>query len=364
MLRLACTFLLLLFPTVCKASCLPIDLAPNLQQEFESASLVARLQLIQPTQDMDLACGIQVFSENDSGGNYIIINTLPSYEIVELFKGPATPTTIPVVWFTDTGFRTDLPSFLTSDDSGGVLAFLRAHTTCQNETSFWIYEDDYEPIPYEMSECSYQNMPWNSVNDDTVDWLRQQTINVEETTITTTMTPEETTTEEEETTTFTTTLEEETTTMEEETTTGESFTTFTTTTPEETATATTEEEEDTTVISTSTTPEEDKTTTEEDSNSSMAPTTPTYSIGVIPTVAPAPTSIPTGEYCILIMLSFKSCNSFLTILCLLRHFIWQMQFQLRNQPRNPLPLHLWFQPVSTKRNPPPRFVLPRLPFQH
>lgn len=133
---------------------------------------MARLQLIQPAQDLELACGIQVFSESDR--TYIITNTLPAYEILEIFKGPSIPTTIPVVWFTDTGFRTEIPSFL-SDDSGGFLAFLGAQRNCQNETSFWMLGDDEEPIPYEMSECSYHNMPWSSVDDDDVEWLRQQT---------------------------------------------------------------------------------------------------------------------------------------------------------------------------------------------
>jgi hypothetical protein len=49
MLFLACTlFLLLLFPTASNGDCVTIDLAPTLEQEFETASLVARLQLIQP----------------------------------------------------------------------------------------------------------------------------------------------------------------------------------------------------------------------------------------------------------------------------------------------------------------------------
>ena len=167
-----CTLILLLLPTACEASCLPIDLAPNFQQEFEAASLVARLQLIQPAQDLELACGIQVFSESDR--TYVITNTLPAYEILEIFKGPSIPTTIPVVWFTDTGFRTEIPTFITSVDDPGFLAFLGAQRNCQNETSFWMLGDDEEPIPYEMSECSYHNMPWSSVDDDDVEWLRQQ----------------------------------------------------------------------------------------------------------------------------------------------------------------------------------------------
>eukprot|EP00544_Gedaniella_sp_CCMP2646_P015149 CAMPEP_0202488918 /NCGR_PEP_ID=MMETSP1361-20130828/6818_1 /ASSEMBLY_ACC=CAM_ASM_000849 /TAXON_ID=210615 /ORGANISM="Staurosira complex sp., Strain CCMP2646" /LENGTH=286 /DNA_ID=CAMNT_0049118589 /DNA_START=111 /DNA_END=971 /DNA_ORIENTATION=+ len=180
MLFFACiSFLLLLFPTASNALCLPIDLAPTLEQEFETASLVARLQLIQPPQDMELACGMEVFTENEievDSSPYVITNTLPAYEILEVFKGPSFPTTIPIVWFTDTGLRTVLPTSFTDNNSDGFLAFLTAIQTCQNETSFWVYEEDYEPIPYEMSECSYTNMPWSSVSDGDVEWLRQNAV--------------------------------------------------------------------------------------------------------------------------------------------------------------------------------------------
>lgn len=180
MLFFACSlFLLLLFPTACNALCLPIDLAPTLEQEFETASLVARLQLIQPPQDMELACGMEVFTENEievDSSPYVITNTLPAYEILEVFKGPSFPTTIPIVWFTDTGRRADLPTSFTDNNSDGFLAVLTAIQTCQNETSFWAYEEGYEPIPYEMSECSFNNMPWSSVSDGDVEWLRQNAV--------------------------------------------------------------------------------------------------------------------------------------------------------------------------------------------
>jgi hypothetical protein len=171
--------LLLLFPTASNGDCVTIDLAPTLEQEFETASLVARLQLIQPPQDMELACGMEVFTENEidvDSSPYVITNTLPTYEILEVFKGPSFPTTIPIVWSTDTGRRADLPTSFTDNNSDGFLAVLTAIQTCQNETSFWVNEEDYEPIPYDMSDCSYTNMPWSSVSDGDVEWLRQNAV--------------------------------------------------------------------------------------------------------------------------------------------------------------------------------------------
>jgi len=171
MLLLAC--LLLILPTTTNASCLPIDEAPTLREQFNSSELVARLQLKDPPETIKLPCGVLVFDESQVA--YVIVDEFPAYEIIELFKGQAPEGDIPIVWWTDTGYRTSIPYYIT-DDPDGFLGVMDGFRTCQNDTSFWLYEEDYEPLPYEMGSCSYSNRPWSSVSDDDQEWLRQQAV--------------------------------------------------------------------------------------------------------------------------------------------------------------------------------------------
>lgn len=159
--------LLLLIPT-CHAACLSEEDSPTMREQFETSELVGRFKLVDPSQQMMLPCGILVWT----GIEYSIIDELNSYQVVELFKG-SVDSEIPIVWWTDTGYRQAIPSYFTEDDEG-FLAVMNSYRTCQNDTNFWMYEDDYEPIPYEMGECSYSNQPWSEVSEEDKAWLRAQ----------------------------------------------------------------------------------------------------------------------------------------------------------------------------------------------
>lgn len=167
------TCLLFSLAPLANAACLPIDLAPTFQEEVNAADFVALVQLKEPPELMKLPCGIQVYGEPNIG--YIITEELPVYEIIEVFKGSSSETEIPIVYWTDTGYRVDIPEFLT-DDSQGFLAVMRTFTTCQNETNVWIYgPDEYSQgnLPYEISSCQYGNQRWSDVSDENEEWLRQ-----------------------------------------------------------------------------------------------------------------------------------------------------------------------------------------------
>jgi len=168
LLLLAC---LLLLPTATNADCLPFDLAPTMREEFVTAELVARITIKDPPESIQLPCGFPVYRE----AGYVIEDKLPAYEILELFRGKAPDGDIPIIWWTDTGYETTIPVHITDDDEG-FLAVMNGFRTCQNETNDWIYEDDYEPLPYELGQCSYSNQPWSSVSDVDREWLRQQAV--------------------------------------------------------------------------------------------------------------------------------------------------------------------------------------------
>lgn len=159
------------------ASCVVIDEAPTLQEEFVSAEMVARLARSKSGETtMELPCGIFVYD-----GDYVIIDELDAYEVLEVFKGDTYQEgdDMPLVWWTDTGYRQNIPSYVTGtndEDDDGFLAILRGRRVCQNETNTWIYEEDDEPVPFELSECSYSNKPWSSVSDEEKEWLRQQAV--------------------------------------------------------------------------------------------------------------------------------------------------------------------------------------------
>ena len=173
MLLLTC--LLLLLPMSTHGACLPIDLAPTLQEQYEASELVARLKLKDPPETIQLPCGILVFDEQGTF-TYIIQDQFPSYEIIELFKGNVDGSEIPIAWWTDTGYRTNIPTYIT-DDADGFLAIMDSHKVCENDTSTsFPYPDDYKPIPYEAGECSYGNQRWSSVSEEDQAWLREQAV--------------------------------------------------------------------------------------------------------------------------------------------------------------------------------------------
>ena len=168
MLRIGtCFFVCLLssFARLCIGDCAePL----SIQEQFEASPLVARL-MFTSSDPATLPCGLEAYDEEEGT---IILDTLPVYEVLEVFKGNVTAAEIPIVWGTDTGFRQQIPSSFNATE--GFLAFLAALRYCNNGTNFFLYPDDFEPTPYEMNECVVVSQPWSTVSDEDRAFLKYQ----------------------------------------------------------------------------------------------------------------------------------------------------------------------------------------------
>ena len=141
-----------------------------IREQFDLSSYVARLNY---TGDKtDLACRLRVY--NTVSGTNELVDSLSSYQVVEVFKGDdlIERDTIPLFLTTDTGFVPDIdPKFNSATE--GFLVFLFPWRRCYDELGGpYMYFDDFEPTPFSTSNCVSANTVWSEVSEADQSFLR------------------------------------------------------------------------------------------------------------------------------------------------------------------------------------------------
>ena len=142
------------------AAPLPVQEAYN----ADYTAIVARLSLTERV--ADASCSYRVAWE----GN-VIRNDFFVYKVEEVFKGTLEEE-LPVIYWTDTGYRRDMPSYLT-ESTEGFLAFLGSD--CQSPSD-WTEPNPDGPVPFSVSECS-SSSPWSDVSEEDKSFLRSKSLN-------------------------------------------------------------------------------------------------------------------------------------------------------------------------------------------